>query len=71
MQFASVRWRVTAQLATNSHCCSTGMAGSPLVHASTHGSSPGAGESKDRVGRSGPRVLQFPEGRGRAEQGDF
>lgn len=27
-----------------------------------HGSSPGAGKSKDWAGGSGPRVLQLPEG---------
>lgn len=35
------------------------------------GSSPAAGECKDRAGGSGARVLRFPKGRGRAGQGRF
>lgn len=62
---------MTPWLATGSHRCSTGMAKSPLVHAGTCRSSPGAGESKDGAGDSSPRVLQFPKGWDRARQGGF
>jgi len=55
---------MTAWLATGSHCCSLGTAGTSSVHAGTHGSSPRAGESKDRAGGSVPWGPAFPRGLG-------